>query len=787
MSNFDFLDTLSKGDYVVCDRGYISIIQREFDTKDNKIIDFKIMDYHAFKEDFLGKVTNECLIELVKAGYSIFHAKQLVDNYYIYRFLNIDDKRYEKASLIIDKYYHLDPILRNILLANKIYFINPNRSDNVINLILKLDSQIVIKNIAVQNLTKAFVTECDNIEDEVDNLTNRVVCLYRNDPTKIYNIYIPSDEYLPYINRNFNLYGINYSIDNYDSLYDLDCVKDLINFLDKHNNFSPTLINEYLLTVDLSDSLEKLIEVINDFVRYDENDYPYFRELFILKLKETKINKKQKTNINVCLRLGDNTENELYFMLGFNQNVIIKALSDDDFFDDHIKERYNLYVTKDKNEYLKNDFLNKILAMKNLYISYQTDNHLIPSVMLDRLKEEVEVEFLNCDFFNITSSKYAMYQTGKYLDEFEVYQKINENLKKIYEENYLDEYQSYDNKFNGNFRVMNKLNLSYTQMDTYSSCKYQFYLKYILKVREYIDPKNTEVGNYFHKMLSDFIQISADSSEIEKLTENYLNENQISKTNQKKYYYQKYQFYLRKVLKYIETFDERSQFNESCYEKEFTKQVTNDSVVGRIDKMLIVKKGNQSKVVVIDYKTGNTIIDLPLIEHGLSLQIPFYFYLLGDIENTEIIGGYIQKVIPSKIYENNPKKDYEENYFDEYQYNGLTIDAEENLGLIDSNYLTEKSVIAGLKVKSDGNFYKNFIDKTLTSEEINKIKQIVDQNVRQALANIHTGNFAINPKIIDNKTTCTYCKYYSICNHKYANYVHLKKDKELSFLRGGKK
>ena len=527
MSNFDFLDTLSKGDYVVCDRGYISIIQREFDTKDNKIIDFKIMDYHAFKEDFLGKVTNECLIELVKAGYSIFHAKQLVDNYYIYRFLNIDDKRYEKASLIIDKYYHLDPILRNILLANKIYFINPNRSDNVINLILKLDSKIVIKNIAVQNLTKAFVTECDNIEDEVDNLTNRVVCLYRNDPTKIYNIYIPSDEYLPYINRNFNLYGINYSIDNYDSLYDLDCVKDLINFLDKHNNFSPTLINEYLLTVDLSDSLEKLIEVINDFVRYDENDYPYFRELFILKLKETKINKKQKTNINVCLRLGDNTENELYFMLGFNQNVIIKALSDDDFFDDHIKERYNLYVTKDKNEYLKNDFLNKILAMKNLYISYQTDNHLIPSVMLDRLKEEVEVEFLNCDFFNITSSKYAMYQTGKYLDEFEVYQKINENLKKIYEENYLDEYQSYDNKFNGNFRVMNKLNLSYTQMDTYSSCKYQFYLKYILKVREYIDPKNTEVGNYFHKMLSDFIQISADSSEIEKLTENYLGKLQI--------------------------------------------------------------------------------------------------------------------------------------------------------------------------------------------------------------------------------------------------------------------
>lgn len=786
MLDFDFLFTLSKGDCVVCDREYISIIQKKFLNKDNKIIDFKIMDYHDFKESFLGKIANECLIELVKVGYSIFHAKQLVDNYYMYRFLNIDDIRYEKASMIIDKYYQLDSILKNILLNNKIYFINPNRSDNLINLILKLDSQIIIKNIMSKNLTKAFVSECDNIEDEVDNLTNRIVYLYKNDPTKIYNIYIPSDEYLPYINRNFNLYNINYSTDNCDSLYDLDYVKDLISFLDKNNRFSSELINEYLLICDSNNGLDKLIEVINDFIRYDEDDYPYFRELFILKLKGTKINKKQTSSINVCSKLGNITEKESYFMLGFNQNVIIKSLSDDDFFDDNIKEKYNIFVTKDKNEYLKNDFLRKILSMNELYISYQIDNHLIPSIMLDQLKEEIEVESLDCDFFNNTSFKYAMYQTGKYLDEYEVYQKINKNLQKIYEENYLDEYQSYDNKFNGHFLVRNKLNLSYTQMDTYSSCKYQFYLKYILKIREYIDPKNTEVGNYFHKMLSDLVPMASDSLEIDKLTENYLNEKGITITNQKKYYYEKYQSYLIKVLKYIETFDERSQFNDSYYEKEFIKQVSNDSVVGRIDKMLVAKKDNKSKVVVIDYKTGNTIIDLPLIEYGLSLQIPFYFYLLSDIENTEIIGGYIQKVIPSKIYENNPKKDYEENYFDEYQYNGLTIDVEENLPIIDSNYLTEKSIIAGLKVKSDGSFYKNFIDKTLTSEEINKIKQIVDQNVRQALVNIHTGNFVINPKIIDNKTTCTYCKYYSICNHKYADYVHLKKDKELSFLRGGK-
>ncbi len=785
MNELAFFSTITNRDLVVCDKEFLKLIESYFFENEKTLITFKIIDYSKFLNDFLGTIDDECAIELEKAGYNFYYADVLIRNYYLYRFLKIEDERYQVVNKIIEKYYTLDQIVINHYKHN-IYFINPNLASNLINLSLNIYPNITIKEIYPVNLKEVVVTKCDSLSDEVESLTNNLIKQYRKSANQIFNIYVPSENYLPYLYRNFDLYKLNYNTDQQESLFDLDYVKDLIELLEKTNTYDLKLIDKFLENIEPSEEKIKLISVINEFIKFTNADYPYFKDAFISRLGQTKITKKTDANIRIFTKLPTVIENQQYFMLGFNQNVIIKTLTNSDFYSDELKSQNGLPICKDKNQFIKNQFLQQMLTLNKLYISYNTENHQIPSLLLDYLEKKVKVVFENPNIINDSSVDYTRYKIGKYLDDYEIYQKINLQFEQIYEKDFINEYQRYNNQFNGKFEIDDKINLSYTSLNAYNTCSYQYYLKYILRIKEKDDKTNVLVGNYFHNFLRDLSVKEKDIKDIDYLTNKYMVENGIEITKQNNYYYQKYQTYLMKVYNYITDFDKRSDFDEIDYEKEFKKDLGLDQVVGRIDKMFTKKNGEYSKVVVIDYKTGSTIIDLPLIEYGLSLQVPFYFYLLASFDKTEIIGGYIQRIFPSRIYEYDENKEYEENFFDEYQYDGLSLNDEETIKLIDSNYESEKSTIKGLKVKSDGSFYKSFQDKSLTKEEVKIIEEIVKKNIELVLKKIHLGDFSINPKLIDGKPSCSYCKYLSICNRRYQNFIHLKKDKSLKFLRGEK-
>lgn len=781
MQDDSFLKKLSKNDIVVCDEEYIPLIEKSLN---NEFVQFKILNYRDFIKNILGEIDDNVQIELIKDGYNPYFVEKLITNYYLEKFLGLNDKRYLNTKNIIEKYHQVDKIMAKYLLEKQIYFFNPDYTNNIINLILKLYPKIITKEISTKNLENVRLYKCTTIEEEVNNLTNLITEELLLEQNKIINIYIPDNEYIPYIIRNFDLLHLNYNLDNKMNLYDLEFVKRLIDLLDLEQEFNIDVINKYLDTVSRSKDTTKLIDVINRFIKYDPTYYPYFRAMFVKKLKNTSCEINIKTSIALHTTFPKVVANEKYYMLGFNQNKIIKCLTDDDFISDKVKTKYGLKISKDKNNYLKNNFITRILSLNELTISYNLSNHQIPSLMLEELKEKVNFIEDEPKLLNKTQREYILYQTAKYLDEYEKYQKIHPLLKEIYEEKSLDEYLTYDNTFNGNFTIPSQINLSYTTIDIYNKCRYQYYLKYILNIKDNDSKDNILIGNYFHNLLKSIQTKEVELKELNNLTNKYLEENDLNNQAIKQYYYQKYENLLLKVLEYIKIYDSRTMYDEIYYEREIVKNIDNDLITGRLDKMFVKKQNDTSKIIVIDYKTGNTIIDLPLIKYGLSLQIPFYFYLLANSSKMEIIAGYIQKIMPSKVFEYKEGKSYEDNFKEEYKYNGLTVSTPENLAIIDTNYLQEESSISGLKLKNDGTFYKSFVDKGLSKEEIAIIKKIVEENIKDVLNNIHQGNFKIDPKIIDNKTTCNYCKFFSICNRKYQDFVHLKKDKDLTFLRG---
>lgn len=80
--------------------------------------------------------------------------------------------------------------------------------------------------------------------------------------------------------------------------------------------------------------------------------------------------------------------------------------------------------------------------------------------------------------------------------------------------------------------------------------------------------------------------------------------------------------------------------------------------------------------------------------------------------------------------------------------------------------------IKGLKTKKDGTFYST--SKVLTLEKMQQIDTLVQEKIKEASKAILSGDFKIQPKIINHKNeSCTFCEYQSICNVKANNYLYL--------------
>ena len=143
----------------------------------------------------------------------------------------------------------------------------------------------------------------------------------------------------------------------------------------------------------------------------------------------------------------------------------------------------------------------------------------------------------------------------------------------------------------------------------------------------------------------------------------------------------------------------------------------------------------------------------------------------------------IKEVLPAS-----KDKNYSSLLFDSYRLDGYTIADVDVLKNIDHNYLNG-SYLKTIKTKKDGSFYS--YSKVLTSDEIDKLLELVENNIDQAIDKILKGDFQIKPvrigsEAITDITGCRYCKNYDICYRKNSDILNLKENKDLSFIRSDK-
>lgn len=742
-------------------------------NENNMKYNIKVYTLHEFKEKYYFNYKSDILMYM-KQKYNMIPeiASVVLDNLY-----DIENKKYQSSKL-----NDLVKIKNNLI--NNGYIIFNNNFRKFIE-----DKKIVCYNTRFKNYD--FIMDNIPLKDEIeiykyDSIIDEVICTAMKikeliekgiDINKI-KINSLDGSYTGIFNRIFTFYNIPYDLPS-DKLYYLSDIKKFLKEIPQTTKLLE--LNEILEKMNLNEEVHnELVNIINKYTNYETLGDIY--EILIYELKQKNIKIKKYTDIitEINYRNYIPSDDEYIFMLGFNQDIIPKIYKDDNYLLDKERIELNIELSKDKNDEEVRILTNFINMTKNLIMSYKLSspkqefgysNYL---TCLKNLKE------LTCEY-DYKNEKINKLLLGERLDNFILYNDKSDDLITLYS-NYKDlHYSTYSNLYEKidyeiiKKQINNKINLSYSNINTFYKCSFRFLLDNIYRVSTFETSVSQTIGNLFHRVLEKtYSQNRTDYDEI--IDETILEFYPDGVTKKEAFYNEKYRKAIKELISILNENDEKSKFKNTYFEQSFQIKIDNDldiNIKGFVDKILTFNDGESTYVIVIDYKTGGMHNDFKKVVHGLDMQLLMYLYLIKKselIKNPKFAGMYLQQIM-TEVLNKDAKKTYHEQIVDNTKLNGYTLKDVKVAGWIDSKF-DENSFIKGLRLKKDGDFMSS--SKVLTEEEINEFIDIVDNNINKVIASINNCEFDINPKQIGKTNEgCLYCKYQDICYVNNDNIIEL--------------
>ena len=739
----------------------------------DKVIELSRIKYYNYNikymtiEKFIKKVTfdydDKTIYYLMKEyNYNYSTALVYLDNlYYISNKINNNKMvKLKEIKEYLDNNNLLiyDDLFREYVKDKEIYIYGYDYINKYYKSILD-DYNYKVIDYNYNNYNVKDIYKFDYIDDEVLFVIDRI-CELINKNININKIkLIISNEYIESIYRLFKIYNILISIKK-RSIYSINKVKEILNDL---NNISD----------DIDDNIKnKIVKVINKYSFIDNKEE--VRELIINDLKNTYLDD-DITGIRL-VNINDYFDDDDYvFYLGYNKENII-LYKDNEYFSDKEKVILGYDTSIELNINKKIELIRKINNIKNLTISYKLYDNSGNYTMCDLISnlniiDNYKVKYNNSSMMN------KIFLTEK-LDNLVKYN-IKDNDLDLLFSNYNIPYMKYDNKYDNIDKdklykyLDNKLLLSYTALDNYYKCKFKYYLGNILKINIIKDDFAILIGNICHNEL---LHMDDNDFDFDKVYDEYISK-QREFSKRELFFLDSIKEELRFIVDTIRKQYTYSTFDKSMKEKDvYINKDRNIKVtfMGKIDKVLYKEEDDITYLVVIDYKTGSTNINLNNMEYGLGMQLPIYLYLSSKMElkNVKVVGFYLQKLF-NNILDNS--KDYIMEKENNLRLEGYSIDDENILSKFDTTY-NDSKLIKSMKTTSKG--FSSY-SKVLSEEEIDTIINNTDKLIDKAIDNILAADFTINPKMINGENvSCNFCEYRDICYYKEKDKVYINKESE---------
>jgi hypothetical protein len=756
------------------------------------LYNIKFMSLEELEHRYYFDYSNKTIYYLMqKYNYKYDIAKMYLDNLYFLQDNNFDNSKLVKLMnlkqeldnnnlLIYDNLFKSYVKNKEIVIygyhnLNKYYtkLINELRALTVVSVIKD------IREIYQHNSIYEFST----IEEEVAFVAESIVRnIESNIPLNNIKICYSNSEYNNIIKRIFKLYNLPVEFNN-SSLYSTKIAKYFLDNLesDVNKTLEKVEINFKLNIPNLQEIYNKIIEILNKY--YFCDDYLTIKEMLINDFKNTKLNEtKLKDSIKIIKSLDNTSDSDYVYLMDFNQGDIPRNYKDEDYLSDRVKFLLGIDTSSNLNKISLDNWLYNIMRTKNLTITYKLSS-LNGVYYLSCLNDYLNIPVRDNDIKYKYSNIYNKLILGEKIDTYLKYNEKDTNLITLYSTYPKISYGTYNNKFTGiNFNKLKeymnyKLSLSYSTLNDYYHCSFKYYLSNILKLNIFQETFMTILGNTFHYILSICFKQDIDIS-LE--YDNYLSKVDYPFSSKEKYFLSNLKQELVTIIDSIKKQYIYNSLNKVYYEEKITIDKSNNDMEiifkGFIDKLML---DDDKKIgAIIDYKTGNPNLDLNNALYGLDLQLPVYIYLAKNrFPNIRIVGFYLQKILNNKI-RRDFKHSYEELKLDNLKLQGYSNCDENLLKMFDSEY-NSSHVIKGMKTSSKGLNTK----KVLDDAKIDKLSNIVDGKIEEAIKEIVKGKFSINPKRIGNDNLgCKYCKYKDICYVTERDIINLKEYKDLEFL-----
>ena len=341
--------------------------------------------------------------------------------------------------------------------------------------------------------------------------------------------------------------------------------------------------------------------------------------------------------------------------------------------------------------------------------------------------------------------------------------------------------------------------LSVSKLEKYAKCPFAYFIEYGLKIKEEESKKlkAKDIGIAVHSIIEQFeVRLKKKNLNWEHIDDTYTvteidaimkyiekrsSMNVFESTEASKYYKKKIKELAITTITALKYHIGNSFFESVGHEINFGDRGKFPPITiklpsgkrlklrGQIDRLDELKIGEQKYVRIVDYKTGNKILDFTEILHGTQLQLLTYLDAIVNSKEGEYLpAGVFYFKVDDPYVKATPNIDDSyilENKLKELRMKGLFIDRRDivqlmDKGIYDGDYKTSLNIQA--KFKTDGMLSKS--TSGISMEDLDILREFTKENIKD-LSNkmLVEGNIEITPIKKKSIEACTYCKYKGIC------------------------
>ena len=350
-----------------------------------------------------------------------------------------------------------------------------------------------------------------------------------------------------------------------------------------------------------------------------------------------------------------------------------------------------------------------------------------------------------------------------------------------------------------------RLYLTQSRLDSFSKCRFAYYMKYVLKLDE---PKKASVGNldagtmihrilelFFFKTRNRVFPLDRDETEglVDEIIKEYIAQIMNGRETSPK---QKYLFHSLRagVLMMVESLMEefaQSDFRPYRFELEFgfdspEKPVplefrgsdgTPASLFGTIDRFDTCTKDGKVYIRVVDYKTGDKKFQVSEIKKGLDLQLLVYLFTLWKGEDCAFrreLTPNGEEIVPAGMLYFSAATDK----FNNSAYLNPSEASEKAKSMITRSgiFLSDKDILTAMDRDLSGKYIPDPSSKVRNPEnrpfrsldEFAELYELTEEIITGIIDEMNGGLCPGSPDRSKFGSTCNYCSLKPICRYDFS-------------------